>query len=327
MAPTRLSAYGATLAPHRRVPSKKESRWAIILAGGEGVRLRELTRRIAGDDRPKQFCPLLGHETLLEQTVGRVGQLIPRAQTLVVLLRAHQPYYAPLLSGLPPECLVVQPHNRGTAPAILYGLLRLGTLDLAGPGAILPSDHYVSDDGLFMAHIDRAFEIVRVRPDLIVLLGVVPESPEPEYGWIEPGDELAGPWTGPLRRVSRFWEKPHPGTASLLMARGCLWNSFVLIAYPYTLATLVRHTLPTLADDFSGIQPRLTTPWETDSVRRLYSRLASTDFSKHVLASRPANLAVLTLDGVGWSDLGRPGRVLAALDRCGGRPQWAARAS
>lgn len=155
----------------------------------------------------------------------------------------------------------------------VHAVLRLGTLDLAGPGTILPSDHYVSDDALFMTHIDRAFEIVRVRPDLIVLLGVVPESPEPEYGWIEPGDELAGPWTGPLRRVSRFWEKPHPGTASLLMARGCLWNSFVLIAYPSTLATLVRHTLPTLADDFFGIQPRLTTPGDAESVRRLYSRL------------------------------------------------------
>jgi mannose-1-phosphate guanylyltransferase len=324
MAPIRLSACGETLAPHRRVPSKKESRWAIILAGGEGVRLRELTRRIVGDDRPKQFCQLLGRETLLEQTVGRVGRLIPREQTLVVLLREHQQYYAPLLSGLPPECLVVQPGNRGTAPAILYGILRLRALDLAGPVTILPSDHYVSDDGRFMAHIDRAFEIVRVRPDLIVLLGVVPESPEPEYGWIEPGSELAGPWPGPLRRVSRFWEKPHPGLASLLMERGCLWNSFVLIAYPFTLAALIRHTHPTLADEFLGIQQRLSTPWETESVRRLYSRLGSTDFSKHILASRPANLAVLTLDGVGWSDLGRPGRVLAALDRCGARPAWVA---
>jgi hypothetical protein len=33
---------------------------ALVLAGGDGRRLGELTRRVVGDDRPKQFCPLLG---------------------------------------------------------------------------------------------------------------------------------------------------------------------------------------------------------------------------------------------------------------------------
>lgn len=49
---------------HRARPARME-RWAIIRAGGDGTRLRDLTRRIAGDDRPKQFCPLLGEETHL----------------------------------------------------------------------------------------------------------------------------------------------------------------------------------------------------------------------------------------------------------------------
>ncbi len=33
---------------------------AIILAGGDGPRLASLTRKIAGRDQPKQFCPILG---------------------------------------------------------------------------------------------------------------------------------------------------------------------------------------------------------------------------------------------------------------------------
>ena len=40
---------------------------AIILAGGEGRRLLSLTRQLSGDDRPKQFCAVLGDETLLSR--------------------------------------------------------------------------------------------------------------------------------------------------------------------------------------------------------------------------------------------------------------------
>ena len=31
---------------------------AIILAGGDGTRLRAFTRGLVVDDRPKQFCPV-----------------------------------------------------------------------------------------------------------------------------------------------------------------------------------------------------------------------------------------------------------------------------
>ena len=39
-----------------------------MLAGGEGIRLRSLTRAIVGDDRPKQYVPLVGADSLLRQT-------------------------------------------------------------------------------------------------------------------------------------------------------------------------------------------------------------------------------------------------------------------
>src|SRR5437773_2955466 len=147
-----------------------QSRWALILAGGDGRRLRPLTRQIAGDDRPKQFCPVLGGETLLEQTRRRVAALAPSERVLVVVVRAHERFYAPLLADVPSRCVVIQPENRGTAPAILYGLLRLTAMTPVAPVALFPSDHYVSDDAAFIAHVEGATEAVRARPDLVVLL-------------------------------------------------------------------------------------------------------------------------------------------------------------
>jgi len=79
---------------------------------------------------------------------------------------------------------VIQPENRGTAPAILLALLRVAALAPTGSVALFPSDHYVSDDRSFTTHVKAAFEALLARPDFVTLLGIAPDRPEVEYGWI-----------------------------------------------------------------------------------------------------------------------------------------------
>jgi mannose-1-phosphate guanylyltransferase len=295
--------------------ANRSQRRAVILAGGEGLRLRSLTRRIAGDERPKQFCALVGPETLLEQTRRRVALAVPPESTTVVVTHAHQRFYAPLLGGVPPVRLVEQAKNVGTAPAILYGLLRTASMHPDASVAVFPSDHHVSDDRAFMAHVESAFEAVITRPDLLVLLGIAPATAETEYGWIEPGDLLdVGP-PGILARVRRFWEKPSFAVAQALLAKECLWNSFVMVGSVPRLLTMLNRAIPGLCEAFGPLREVLGTPAEKRVADALYAQTPSRDFSREVLAARPPNLAVLPVHGVEWTDLGDPRRLLAARSR------------
>jgi mannose-1-phosphate guanylyltransferase len=281
---------------------------AILLAGGDGTRLRALTRALTGDDRPKQFCAVLGEDTLLDQTRRRVRMSIDPARTLTVVTRSHERYYRTALAGVPPSLTVVQPENRGTAPAIVYALLRLQALAPDGPVALFPSDHHFSDDRVFMWHVEQALELVAARPHATVLLGIEADRPETEYGWIEPGEPLAGVAV-PAYGVRGFREKPDRATAETLLAGGGVWNSFVIVGHPATLLGLCARATPALLEAFAPLRPRLTTPWEAGCAAAVYGALAPVDFSKAVLTRRAVELAVLPVIGVTWSDLGEPGRV------------------
>jgi mannose-1-phosphate guanylyltransferase len=276
---------------------------------------------ISGDERPKQFCPILGRETLLEQTRRRVALAVSRNRTVVVVTGAHERFYARDLPTLDSRNLVVQPANRGTAPAILYSLLRIAEVATNDLVAIFPSDHFVSDDGRFMAHVEAAFEAVTASPEPVILLGITPDSADLEYGWIEPSDPLLRIDSSSLYRVRRFWEKPPAALAQSLRATGCLWNSFVIVARVAALMSLIDDAVPDLLDEFSSIQLRSNTALEAEAARSVYARIPPIDFSSQVLASRPGSLAVLPVEGVAWSDLGSPGRVLATQWQANGRIQ------
>ena len=300
--------------------SNQDNEWAIILAGGDGTRLKSLTRKIAGDERPKQFCSVLGGATLLEDTQRRSALELSRDRTVYVVNRLHEPYYAPILDHEPAANLVAQPRNAGTAPAILYSLLRINAVEPNAVVAMFPSDHYISDNRAFMAHIRTALDTAQHSRDLIILLGVEPETPEVEYGWIEPTGSLKGQTR--VFGVRRFWEKPNQMLAQVLQLRGCLWNSFVMVASVRALLEIIESSTPELYRALACMTSLFGTRAETGAIDNLYPRLEEVNFSHRVLALRPERLAVLKVTGVRWNDLGEPNRVMASLAMAGLRPHW-----
>jgi mannose-1-phosphate guanylyltransferase len=302
-------------------------RWAVILAGGDGTRLQSMTRAITGDNRPKQFVPVIGGTTLLEQTRRRVAHSVAPEHTFIVVTQKHRRFYESLAHEISPNLLLEQPHNKGTAPAILYALLRVAARAPKAIVALFPSDHFFADDEEFMSHVDTAFDAVRAQPQTITLLGITPTGPEREYGWIEPQPSVLGNAARSITRVRRFWEKPSATLAASLMEHGCLWNSFVMVGRVDALLRMTRAALPEVYADFAAITPSFETTHERKALAELYSRIEDSNFSHEVLAARPQDLAVMRVGDVGWSDLGEPARVLATLAHMGVQSELAMSAS
>jgi mannose-1-phosphate guanylyltransferase len=304
--------------------AERGSLWAVVLAGGEGTRLRPLVRHLCGDERPKQFSPLLGSRTLLRQTLDRVGLLIPLERTVVVTLQAHARYLERELGEKSRPHVLSQPESRGTAAGILLAAQWIETRD---PGATLvcfPSDHLVLEEAAFMEHAAELASFVGREPRRIVLLGAPPSQPETEYGWIEPGAPIGWIGQGPVHAIQRFREKPSKEAAEALLLRGSLWNTFVFAARAAVLLSAGRECAPALYDRlfplraFAGGEP------ERWALRRAYALAPTVDFSRSILEACPQMLAVSKLPGLTWCDLGSPERVVTMLTRLGVSAPWLA---
>ena len=288
-------------------------RWAVVLAGGDGTRLLPLTRKITGDDRPKQFCALTGKETLLDQTRRRVSRVVPGCQVLLVLTRTHERFYRDQMRDVPARNLLVQPQNQGTAPAIVYSLTRLNAAAPEAIVAFFPSDHHFANEEAFSTAVDQMFAHVELYGQHILLLGLAPESEEVGYGWIEPGARLHHISRGSVFKVRSFWEKPSRSTARDLMMRGCLWNTFVMVGRVSAFLEMIRRSLPDLLASFESTLAGTKPGEEASALNELFSSIPDSNFSDEVLSVRPTDLAVFPARGLGWTDLGEPERAISTL--------------
>jgi mannose-1-phosphate guanylyltransferase len=297
--------------------------WAVVLAGGQGIRLRELTRHVYGDDRPKQYAVLTGSKSLLRQTLDRVSRLVPRQQIAVVTMAGHSAYAtAELKHETPTPHVIEQPRDRGTAAAVLLAAHWILARDPAAMMVVLPSDHFVGEDEAFMGHVGDALGFLERQGDRIVLLGAQPSEPETDYGWIELGEPLPSSGPSQLYRVRHFREKPTQAIAEELYRGGALWNTFVFAGRATTLVEAGSDCLPALHERLIRLSRFLGTEHERWAIRQAYELSPRANFSQTVLERCPRKLAVVRLSAVSWRDLGTPRRVVKTLGELGMQPDW-----
>ena len=247
----------------------------------------------------------------MHDALQRARHIAPPEQVCAIVAQQHSRYWRKALHALPARNVIVQPQNRGTANGVLLCVLAIIERDPLARIVFLPADHFVLDESaLARALRDLALHLNH-NPDGLTLIGIEPDEPDPELGYIVPGRTLSDG----SRTVARFVEKPPLRTARELFDAKALWNSFIFAATGSALLGLLRAHLGVSVEDMAVALARDAQSIQASALTELYQRLPVVDFSRAIVEHAPQTLRVITAPACGWNDLGTPRRLADTLRR------------
>jgi mannose-1-phosphate guanylyltransferase len=282
--------------------------WAIVLAGRTGISLRRRVSQLPDSGSGEQDS-----RTLLGETLDRIGRLVPPERTVVVTLPRHSRDVAEAIGERSTPRILVQPKDRGTAAGVLFPVHWIHAQDRHATVLVFPSEHFIREGSPLMVSVAEVAAFLAQRPDWIVLLGAQPTEPEPEFGWIEPGERVGWTARAPVYRVRRFRENPSRAAARVLFAGGSLWNTFVFGAQTNTLIEAGRECVPGVHDPLARISTFMGTQHEPWAIERAFALTPTANFSRSILEACPHPLAVSKVPELSGSDPRPPGRRRSSL--------------
>jgi mannose-1-phosphate guanylyltransferase len=275
-----------------------EHSYAVIMAGGGGTRLWPISRK----DRPKQLLPLLNEETLFQGTVARLIDLFPPERILVVTVESQAAEMKKQVPSIPVDNYLIEPAPRGTASVVGLSATVLRKRDPEAAMAILPSDHFIRNRGLFHYLLREAFDVAAQH--YLVTLGISPVFPSTAYGYIEQGEILDSRFKYPVYRVKRFTEKPDERTAQDFLRSGNhSWNSGMFIWRADAILSEIERQMPTLHDALQQISAAWGTPRQNEELRSCWRDLKVETIDYGVM-EKAEQVVVLPAGGLGWNDVG-----------------------
>lgn len=201
--------------------------YALILAGGIGSRFWPFSREL----EPKQFMKIIGDESLLQNTIHRLKNLVHPGNIYIV---TNKTYYYELKNQIekfhiPETNIILEPEGKNTAPAIGSFAKLIQDKDKEAVFITLPSDHYIHDRAGFKSTITKA-----IQPAIkgyLVTIGIKPRKPSTGYGYIKVIEKRK---TKNEKQsyylVEKFLEKPNPDKAKKYAAsKDYFWNSGIFI--------------------------------------------------------------------------------------------------
>ncbi len=288
----------------------------VVLSGGAGTRLWPLSR----EKYPKQLLPLVGENSMLQETVKRVDSLPNVGNPILVCNEEHRFVVAEQIRLLGKQGrILLEPFGRNTAPALTLAAL-WATRENDDPVlVVMPADHVILDGAVFLEVLARA--VALAEQGFAVTFGITPDCPETGYGYIQCGEDLAGDSEAFL--LHRFVEKPDRETAQTYLDTGSyLWNSGIFVMRASTWLSALSVCRPDILEACTTALQGVTQDGDFVRVDRAAFEQCPSDSIDYAVMERLSGdldslpkCAVIPLSA-GWSDVGAWDALWKVLPKC-----------
>ncbi len=263
------------------------------MAGGIGSRFWPLSTQ----KFPKQFQDILGTgRTMIQQTYDRISKLIPRENIFVITNKEYLAISHQQLPEIPEENVVSEPLVKNTSACNLYMANKIGELNPDATLIVLPADHLILKEEIFIEKAKLALDLAS-KNDYLITLGIIPACPETGYRYIQFVDNKPSD----LYKVKTFTEKPIPELASTFLESGdFLWNAGIFIWNVKTIQKAFEEFLPDMTQQFTSCE--YNSESEMSCIETIYPKIQKISIDNGIL-EKAENVYVIPAD-LGWSDLG-----------------------
>jgi len=268
----------------------------VILSGGSGTRLWPLSRK----QYPKQYLPLVGDNTMLQETILRLEGLDNLADPIIVCNADHRFLVAEQCQqiNITNPTILLEPIGRNTAPAIAAASLQsLKTSDDAVL-LVLSADHVIQDINAFHTAINIANE--QAQDGKLVTFGIVPTDANTGYGYIKSSKTN----NDGAYKVEEFVEKPDLKTAEFYLEQGnYLWNSGMFM---FKADVLIDELTTYSPDIVNAVNNSVDSALRDLDFIRLDGQTfesSPSDSIDYALMEKSNNVVVVPLDAQ-WNDIG-----------------------
>jgi len=268
----------------------------VILSGGSGTRLWPLSRK----QYPKQYLPLVGDNTMLQETILRLNGLDNLADPIIVCNADHRFLTAEQCQQIDIKnpTILLEPVGRNTAPAITAAALQsLKDTDNAVL-LVLSADHVIQDVEVFHKAINIASK--QAQGGKLVTFGIAPTNANTGYGYIKYSkDSIDG-----VHKVEEFVEKPNFKTAQSYLEQGnYLWNSGMFMFKAAELIDELTIYSPNTIISVSNAVNNAAQDLDFIRLDKQAFESSPSDSIDYALMEKSDNVMVVPLDAQ-WSDVG-----------------------
>ena len=273
---------------------------AVIMAGGTGTRFWPASR----ESRPKQLLALVGEDTMIQSTVGRLDGLVPADDIMIVTNRRLVSSIRAEVPDAASDAVIGEPCKRDTAPCIGLAAALLAHEDPEAIMLVMPADHVISPVESFHEAVTRAVRVVESEPARLVTFGIRPTYPAEGFGYIEQGRRVHDDAISlPIHVVEQFREKPDRKTAERYLSEGrFFWNSGIFVWRAATILAAIERYEPEMRMHLQVIAESVGTAQFEDVLDREFAMITPKSIDYAVMEHYPD--VVVIEAPFDWDDVG-----------------------